>query len=222
MNCCAYAFASFDRDRRAWIRYRERQKVSKRIRAHARVRKQRRGGVTRQSAAFTAIVATVASASQLGLGGRVPVGWRVDGRTEIQGLRGGVLLVDQNRRRSLVEMLLTDGTPATATNGTSVTARTTIHFWRLRMLNRSRRTDSSSGCSVNSGSFRIFWSDRNTATFVVSTRSETPSGRGERCNRRSRLLIRETPSARSVYAVKNGIENEIETPRLGFDPMRDE
>lgn len=31
-------------------------------------------------------------------------------------------------------------------------------------------------------SFRIFWSDRNAATFVVSTRSDTPSGFGDRCN----------------------------------------
>ena len=46
-----------------------------------------------------------------------------------------------------------------------------------------------------------------TASFVLSTDSDAPAGRGERCIRRIRLLIRETASARSTYLVWNGMEN---------------
>ena len=45
---------------------------------------------------------------------------------------------------------------------------------------------------------RTFRSARNAAALAVSMRSDSPSGRGERCSLRSRRLIRDTPSARSV------------------------
>src|SRR6185437_14156558 len=38
---------------------------------------------------------------------------------------------------------------AKASSGTTVTARRTIHFWRLSTPSQSRRTDSSSECSLN-------------------------------------------------------------------------
>src|SRR5712691_7758738 len=60
--------------------------------------------------------------------------------------------------------------------------------------------------------FRSFTNDRDAAALSLSRGSDEPGGRGDRPSLRSRLLIRCTSAARLQKSVKNGIENEIETP----------